>query len=86
MTEFRQGIFQLIAKTSGGRAFVYTIGHIVISLSTVKIITGASWFDAGAVALIEPMLNGFWYYLLDRLWMWKFFGYNDFEKDVLKRD
>jgi len=68
MTEFTNGIFKTIAGTSAGRALVYTLGHIIIAMSVVTIITGASLWEAGAVALIEPTINGFWYYLLDKMW------------------
>lgn len=66
MSEFKQGIFKVIAGTSAGRATIYTFGHIIISMAVVRIVTGASWSEAGIVALIEPILNGFWYYLLDK--------------------
>ena len=68
MTEFTNGIFKTIAGTSAGRALVYTLGHIIIAMSVVTIITGANLWEAGAVALIEPTINGFWYYLLDKMW------------------
>ena len=68
MTEFTNGIFKTIAGTSAGRAVVYTLGHIIIAMSVVTIITGASLWEAGAVALVEPTINGFWYYLLDKMW------------------
>ena len=68
MTEFTNGIFKTIAGTSAGRALVYTLGHIMIAMSVVTIITGASLWEAGAVALVEPTINGFWYYLLDKMW------------------
>lgn len=67
MTEFQQGIFKLIATTSLGRAFIYTCGHIVISMSVVYWLTGASLFEAGLVAIVEPLINGFWYFLLDKV-------------------
>tara|TARA_Y100000004_G_scaffold190829_1_gene248574 strand:- start:534 stop:755 length:222 start_codon:yes stop_codon:yes gene_type:complete len=68
MTEFSNGIFKVIASTSAGRALVYTLGHILIAMSVVSVVTGASIFEAGIVALIEPTINGVWYYLLDKLW------------------
>ncbi len=71
MSEFRQGIFKLIANTSIGRALVYTIGHIIIAMSVVSTLTGASLFEAGLVALIEPSINGVWYYFLDKLFIMK---------------
>ena len=68
MTEFRKGIFNVVAGTSFGRALIYTCGHIIIAMTVVSVLTGASLFEAGLVALIEPTINGFWYYLLDKLW------------------
>ena len=71
MTEFKNGIFNLLKKlgtTSLGRAIVYTIGHIIIAMTCNRLITGAEWKLAGADAIVEPMINGLWYYLLDRLW------------------
>ncbi|MAW97882.1 MAG: hypothetical protein CL571_03400 [Alphaproteobacteria bacterium] len=68
MTEFKKGIFNVIAGTSVGRALIYTIGHVIIAMTVVSILTGASLFEAGLVALVEPTINGFWYYILDKLW------------------
>lgn len=70
MTEFRVGIFNLIKKLVGhsslARAIIYTIGHIVIAMTCNRLITGASLELAALDALIEPIINGFWFYLLDR--------------------
>ena len=71
MTEFRNGIYKTLQKlldTSIGRTIVYTIGHIVIAMTCNRIITGADWALAGADAIIEPLINGGWYYMLDRMW------------------
>ncbi len=61
-------IINKIAGTSIGRALVYTTGHIIIAMYVVSTLTGASLFEAGLVALIEPSVNGVWYYMLDKLW------------------
>ena len=66
--EFTHGIFKIIAGTSAGRALIYTTGHILIAMTVVSILTGASLFEAGLVALIEPSVNGIWYYILDKIW------------------
>ena len=68
MTEFKKGIFNVIASTSAGRALVYTIGHVIIAMTVVSVLTGASLFEAGLVAMVEPTINGCWYYILDKLW------------------
>jgi DNA ligase 1 len=74
MSEFRQGIYNLLRQVGGtsiGRAVIYTIGHIVIAMTCNRLITGADWALAGADAIIEPMINGVWYYFLDKLWSTK---------------
>ena len=68
MTEFRKGIFNVVAGTSVGRALIYTCGHVIIAMTVVSVLTGASLFEAGLVAMVEPTINGFWYYILDKLW------------------
>ena len=68
MTEFTSGIFKVVASTSAGRALVYTVGHIIIAMTVVSVLTGASLWEAGLVALVEPTINGFWYYILDKIW------------------
>ena len=72
MTEFSSGIFKVIASTSAGRALVYTVGHVIIAMTVVSVLTGASLREAGLVALVEPAINGFWYYILDKIWSAKF--------------
>ena len=67
MSEFETVIFKLIKNTSVGRALIYTCGHIIIAMSVVSVLTGASLWEAGAVALVEPTINGVWYYALDKL-------------------
>ena len=64
-------MIKVIIQTSLGRALIYTSGHIIIAMSVVSVLTGASLFEAGLVALIEPMINGAWYYILDKLWTTK---------------
>ena len=72
MQELKQGIFEtlkeLVTTSSVARAVIYTIGHIIIAMTCNTIITGASWELAAADAIIEPMINGVWYYGLDKFW------------------
>lgn len=67
MSEFTQSYDSL--KGSFARTLIYTIGHIVIAMSVVSIMTGANFFEAGAVALLEPAINGIWFFILDRIWI-----------------
>ena len=70
MTEFTQGIqgvFQkLLTSSSLGLALIYTLGHIIIAMTVVSVMTGASLWEAGAVALVEPSINGLWFYALHK--------------------
>ncbi len=72
MTEFTQGIQgafkQLIKRSSLALALIYTTGHIFIAMIVVSTMTGASLWEAGAVALIEPSINGLWFYVLHSAW------------------
>lgn len=70
--EITQGIWNVLKRLIKGSsltlALIYTCGHIVIAMSVVSIMTGASLWEAGAVALIEPAINGVWFYVLHRIW------------------
>tara|TARA_B110000285_G_scaffold115115_1_gene130468 strand:+ start:1982 stop:2212 length:231 start_codon:yes stop_codon:yes gene_type:complete len=71
-TEFETGIFEVLKKLLKGNsavlAIIYTLGHIVIAMTVVSLMTNASLFEAGTVALVEPMINGVWFYILHTLW------------------
>ena len=70
--EFQAGIFEVIKNmlrnSSLTLALIYTFGHIIIAMNVVYWMTGASIWEAGVVALVEPMFNGVWFYVLHRLW------------------
>ena len=51
-------VFTLLKDSSLALAIIYTIGHICIAMAVVSLLTGASLFEAGLVALIEPSING----------------------------
>ena len=68
MTEFTSGIFNIIRKSSLILALIYTIGHVILAMTVVSVLTGASLWEAGAVALIEPSINGLWFYVLHSAW------------------
>jgi uncharacterized membrane protein len=72
MDEFRIGIFNLLKKIIGGSsitlAIIYTLGHILIAMTSNYLITGARLDLAVADALIEPIVNGFWFYALHKIW------------------
>ena len=45
-------------------AIIYTIGHILIAMTCNRLLTGAPLNLAAIDAVIEPLINGFWFYLL----------------------
>ena len=49
-------------------SIIYTLGHVIIAGTTVYVLTGSSIWEAGLVALIEPAINGMWFYMLHRIW------------------
>ena len=71
-TEFQTGIFEvcknLLKNSSLALTIIFFIGHVVIAMTVVSIITGASIWEAGAVALVEPAVNSIWFYVLHKLW------------------
>ena len=49
-------------------AGIYTVGHIFIAMACTLLITGTSFDLAAMDALIEPVINGFWFYFLHKVW------------------
>ena len=37
-------------------------------MTVVSLMTGASLWEAGSVALVEPTINGVWFFVLHKLW------------------
>ena len=72
MSEFTEGAFNFLKSFIRGSsvmlALIYTFGHICIAMAEVTLLTGASLWEAGAVALIEPSINGVWFYVLHSTW------------------
>tara|TARA_E500000318_G_scaffold93304_1_gene92327 strand:+ start:242 stop:475 length:234 start_codon:yes stop_codon:yes gene_type:complete len=72
MTEFKTGIFNLLKRLIGGSsvtlAITYTVGHIVIAMTCNRLITEAALDLAAIDAIIEPCINGVWFYILHNAW------------------
>ena len=72
MSEFTKGIIESIKNVIGYSsvtlAIIFFIGHVIIAMTVVSMITGASIWEAGLVALIEPAVNSVWFYVLHKLW------------------
>ena len=74
MTEFTSGIFQAtkeIYKNNRGsilRTVVYTIGHFAIAIIVLMSVADVSFVIALTDAIVEPLANSVWYFLLDKFW------------------
>ena len=69
--EFTKGIWNVLRNNIDDSillAIIFFIGHVLIAMAVVSIITGASIWEAGAVAIIEPAINSVWFYVLHKLW------------------
>ena len=74
MTELTSGIFNSakeVYKNNKGsilRTIVYTIGHFVIAITVLMLIADVSFMIALTDAIVEPLANSVWYFLLDKYW------------------
>ena len=72
MTEITNGIWNTVKNIAGTSSFslavIFFIGHILIAMTVVSIMTGASLWEAGAVAVVEPAINSVWFYVLHKFW------------------
>ena len=74
MTELTSGIFNATKKvyTSNRgsilRTIVYTIGHFVIAITVLMLVADVSFYIALTDAIVEPLANSVWYFLLDKFW------------------
>ena len=50
------------------RTIVYTIGHMCIAVCCLMAIANVPFSVALTDAIVEPLINGVWYYVLDRYW------------------
>ncbi len=74
MTELTSGIFQASKKiyenNKGSilRTVVYTIGHFVIAITVLMLVSDVSFMIALTDAIVEPLANAIWYFMLDKFW------------------
>jgi len=47
---------------------IYTLGHFIIAVLCVTLITGASLELATIDAIIEPLINAVWFYVLHKIY------------------
>ena len=78
MAEFTHGIFTAVKnvyKSNRGsilRTIVYTIGHFAIAIIVLMSIANVSFAVALTDAIVEPLANAIWYFLLDKFWASKY--------------
>ena len=74
MTELTQGIFSTVKniyksnKGSIHRTLIYTIGHFAIAIVVLMSIADVSFAVALTDAIVEPLANAVWYFMLDKFW------------------
>jgi len=75
MAEINESMQKVVNRISNQHslmlAAIYTMGHIVIAMACNYIITGASLNIAAMDAIIEPIVNGFWLYILHKAYQIK---------------
>ena len=74
MAEINKGIINAAAdiythnRGSILRTIGYTIGHFVIAITVLMLIADVSFGVALTDAIVEPLANSVWYFLLDKFW------------------
>ena len=74
MTELTKGIFEVsknVYKNNKGsilRTIVYTIGHFAIAITVLMLVADVSFMIALTDAIVEPIANSVWYFVLDKWW------------------
>ena len=74
MGEFNKGIYLTVKdiyQTNKGsllRTLIYTIGHFLIAITVLMLIADVSFMIALTDAVVEPLANAIWYFVLDKIW------------------
>tara|TARA_Y100001970_G_C13967996_1_gene716633 strand:- start:254 stop:493 length:240 start_codon:yes stop_codon:yes gene_type:complete len=50
------------------RTIVYTLGHFAIAITVLMIVADVSFVIALTDAIVEPLANSIWYFILDKWW------------------
>ena len=72
--EITKGIFQAsqnIYQNNKGsliRTVIYTIGHFAIAITVLMLVADVSFYIALTDAIVEPLANSVWYFILDKFW------------------
>ena len=74
MVEVTKGIFEaskeIYSNNRGSilRTIVYTIGHFGIAIAVLMLVADVSFMIALTDAIVEPIANSVWYFVLDKWW------------------
>tara|TARA_A100000164_G_C21873893_1_gene756627 strand:- start:311 stop:550 length:240 start_codon:yes stop_codon:yes gene_type:complete len=72
--EITTGIFKAagnIYESNKGsilRTIIYTIGHFAIAITVLMLIADVPFSVALTDAIVEPIANSVWYFVLDKWW------------------
>ena len=72
--EITSGIFkatgQIYLNNRGSilRTIIYTIGHFAIAITVLMLVADVSFMIALTDAIVEPIANSIWYFILDKWW------------------
>ena len=76
--ELTTGIFkaagQIYTNNRGSilRTIIYTVGHFAIAITVLMFVADVSFMIALTDAIVEPLANAVWYFLLDKFWASKY--------------
>ena len=76
--EFTQGFTTVVRnvyvnnKGSLARTLIYTIGHFMIAIAVLKSVADVTFKEALTDAIVEPIANSVWYFILDKFWASKY--------------
>ena len=74
MVEVTKGIFEaskeIYSNNRGSilRTIVYTVGHFAIAITVLMLVADVSFMIALTDAIVEPIANSIWYFILDKWW------------------
>ena len=72
--ELTKGIFKAaedVFRNNKGsilRTIVYTIGHFAIAITVLMLVADVSFLIALTDAIVEPLANAVWNFILDKWW------------------
>ena len=74
MVEVTKGIFEaskeIYSNNRGSilRTIVYTVCHFAIAITVLMLVADVSFMIALTDAIVEPIANSVWYFILDKWW------------------